>query len=325
MKQSVPTVGSAENPVDSNNNPSQPIISNPEKEKEIFQADKINAIYLSEDPIKETCLLLESNYRKIFQKADFDSSKLMAKAEFYVNVLIFIKETFKFEDEIISKLMNLFSNMINLEEEEEQDYLKLGKKKINEFKKGLMEYKLIPIKEKEIQLSNNPDKVITEGKFFLNIKEINELIAYLKTDYFPYIRMWYLLSKRERNKQDKTVEIVINQPLEILSLSLAEMEEKPMPAESEEKEDKTGNEAENEEKKEIEEKENEVEEKKEEYEETYLDRLNKLGFNEETKKIIIQKVTELQQDVENKINDRQKVLDEKINEIETTVKGPKKK
>ena len=59
-------------------------------------------------------------------------------------------------------------------------------------------------------------------------------------------------------------------------------------------------------------------------EETYLDLLERLGLNEETKKIIIEKIEELHKDVEGKIDNRKKLLEEKVREVEETVHGKKK-
>ena len=55
-----------------------------------------------------------------------------------------------------------------------------------------------------------------------------------------------------------------------------------------------------------------------------MDLLERLGFNEETKKIIIEKIEELHKDVDGKIEGRKKTLEDKVVEIEETVKGKKK-
>ena len=44
-------------------------------------------------------------------------------------------------------------------------------------------------------------------------------------------------------------------------------------------------------------------------EETYLDLLERLGLNEETKKIIIEKIENLHKEVDGKIDNRKKTLD----------------
>ena len=295
---------------------------------DIFSSSHIDNINNSKDPIQLTCTLLESNYRKVYKKADFEASNLMAQAEYYVNVLVFLKESFpSFEAPIITKLLNIFAVLIDMsnESESENDFLSLSKKKINDFKTCLQVAKLIPKKKSEGILANTPDKKITpDGRFFLNAKEINLLLSYIKTDYLPYIRMWYYFGKDNREITQQKVEVIINKPMVSLPLTEAVMEVvEQTPQETEgAAEDKMQTE---EHKEQEEGKENEgEEEKKEEEPETYLDILNRLGLNAETKKIIIEKIEELQKDVDGKIDNRKKVLDDKIKELEENVKGKKK-
>ncbi len=52
--------------------------------------------------------------------------------------------------------------------------------------------------------------------------------------------------------------------------------------------------------------------------------MNKLNLNAETKKIIGEKIEEMYKEVDYKIADRQKKLDDKLKEIEESIKGKKK-
>jgi len=52
--------------------------------------------------------------------------------------------------------------------------------------------------------------------------------------------------------------------------------------------------------------------------------MNKMNIKQETIKIIEEKITELNKDVNLKILDRQKKLEEKLKEVEDIVKGKKK-
>jgi hypothetical protein len=52
--------------------------------------------------------------------------------------------------------------------------------------------------------------------------------------------------------------------------------------------------------------------------------MNKLNLNQETKKMISDKIEEMYVEVKNKISERQKKLDLKYKEIEDTIKGKKK-
>ena len=316
----------------------------------IFNPDNIDEIYNSLDPLEVVSKLLESHHRKKYLNPNFDPEKILAKAEFHVNNLLFLKDKFPNYDNITySTILNGFSKLIdfdiykrkdnninnkiekneNEEEEEEEEineepiivnFLELSKEKLNEFKESLIKYKLFPRTKGEFALSNYKNKRRTsDGKFFLNLNEAQELIKYIRLDFFPYIRMWFYLEVDTRKIKEEKIELCINEPIESLPLSFA-IEDKSVEKEKEQ-------ELSEEEKKKLEEEElkkKEEEEKKEEKEETYLDLLERLGFNEETKKIIIEKIEELHKDVDDKIEGRQKTLEEKVNEIEETVKGKKK-
>ena len=67
-----------------------------------------------------------------------------------------------------------------------------------------------------------------------------------------------------------------------------------------------------------------IKEKIEDKIETYHDLMNRLNLNQETKKIVAEKIEELHKDIDYKIIDRQKKLDEKVKEVEDTLKGKKK-
>ena len=338
----------------------------------IFNPENIDEIYNSLDPLEVVSKLLESHHRKKYLNPNFDPEKIIAKAEFHVNNLLFLKDKFPNYDNItFSGILNAFSKLIdfdiykrpennnnnnnnnnekiekneNEEEEEEEEineepiivnFLELSKEKLNEFKNSLINYKIFPRTKGEFALSNYKNKRRTsDGKFFLNLNEAQELIKYIRLDFFPYIRMWFYLEVDTRKIKEEKIELCVNEPIESLPLSFA-IEDKSVEKEkeqelSEEEKKKLEEEElkrkEEEEKKKLEEEElkkKEEEEKKEEKEETYLDLLERLGFNEETKKIIIEKIEELHKDVDDKIEGRQKTLEEKVNEIEETVKGKKK-
>ena len=103
---------------------------------------------------------------------------------------------------------------------------------------------------------------------------------------------------------------------------LAEEEEKKKKIEEEKKLEEENQKKEEEEKKKEEEDKKLMEEQNKE--ETYLDLLERLGLNEETKKVIIEKIEELHKEVDGKIDNRKKTLEDKIKEIDETVHGKKK-
>ena len=218
--------------------------------------------------------------------------------------------------------------------EEEVDFLFLSKNKMNEFKESLISEKFMPKTKNEFALANKKDKVRTNGKFFLNMKEISEILKYIQSNYLPYIRMWYYFQNDQRRITERRIEVIINSPtLTDMPLCMATQEktDEEKAAEEEEKKKKMEEEKKLEEenqKKEEEELKKQEENKKlmeeQNKEETYLDLLERLGLNEETKKIIIEKIEELHKEVDGKIDNRKKTLDDKIREIDESVHGKKK-
>ena len=218
--------------------------------------------------------------------------------------------------------------------EEEVDFLFLSKDKLNEFKESLIKENLMPKTKSDFAFANNKNKIRTNGKFLLNLQEINKILKYIQTNFLPYIRMWYFFQNEKRNITERKIEVIINSPNLInmpLSMAVQEKTDKEKITEEEEKKKKMEEEKKLEEenqKKEEEEKKKEEESKKlteeQSKEETYLDLLERLGLNEETKKVIIEKIEELHKEVDGKIDNRKKTLEDKIREIDETVHGKKK-
>ena len=218
---------------------------------------------------------------------------------------------------------------------EDVDFLFLSKDKLNEFKESLISENLMPKTKSEFTFANKKDKIRTNGKFFLNLKEINEILKYIQSNYLPYIRMWYYFQNDERRITERKIEVIINSPTLInmpLSMATQEKTDEEKLAEEEEKKKKLEEEKkieeENKKKEEEEELRKQEETKKlleeQNKEETYLDLLERLGLNEETKKIIIEKIEELHKEVDGKIDNRKKTLDDKIREIDESMHGKKK-
>ena len=371
----------------------------PQSPDSIFSSDKIDKLFNAEDPIQSTNILLQDHFRKINGNANFDEEKLKAESEFHINNLIFLKQTFSFDNDTISTLMNILGKLIkfknssntknnnneknsldmsnnqneqnqnqnpaindydnnqnenqennkeNLDEnenenennninnniEEEVDFLLLSKDKLNEFRESLIKENLMPKTKSDFNFANNKNKVRTNGKYFLNVQEINKILKYIQSNFIPYIRMWYFFQNEKRNITERKIEVIINSPNLInmpLSMAVQEKTDEEKLAEEEEKKKKMEEEKKLEEenqKKEEEEKKKEEEDKKlmeeQNKEETYLDLLERLGLNEETKKVIIEKIEELHKEVDGKIDNRKKTLEDKIKEIDETVHGKKK-
>ena len=96
--------------------------------------------------------------------------------------------------------------------EEEVDFLFLSKDKLTAFKESLIKENLMPKTKADFTLANNKDKVRTNGKFFLNLSEINSILKYIQSSYLPYIRMWYYFQNEKRNITDRKIKVIINSP-----------------------------------------------------------------------------------------------------------------
>ena len=121
---------------------------------------------------------------------------------------------------------------------EEVDFLFLSKDKLNELKESLTEENLMPKTKNDFILANKKDKIRVNGKFFLNLKEINEILKYIQTNYLPYIRMWYYFQNDQRRVTERKIEVIINTPTLInmpLSMATQEKTDEEKLAEEEEK------------------------------------------------------------------------------------------
>ena len=125
--------------------------------------------------------------------------------------------------------------------EEEVDFLFLSKDKLKEFKDSLISENLIPKTKSEFALANKKDKVRVNGSFFLNLKETNEILKYIQSNYLPYIRMWYYFQNDQRKITERKIEVIINTPTLInmpLSMAHQEKTDEEKMAEEEEKKKK---------------------------------------------------------------------------------------
>ena len=314
--------------------------------EEIFTQDNIKEINEATAPKVLTCNMLEKYLNNKYGKVDIQSNLLMAQAEFYVNNLNFLQENYKhFPLEIICKLMNLLGILLKLNETEysinlpksavgdedeikkysqvpEPDFGYICNKKLNEFKCGLKFLKFIPTKREEMNV--NPAFMTSEQTpyFYLDKDEVHTLLDYLQTFYFPFIRLYYHFINIDRITENKKLEVVINRPLPVPPLSMAVKQklEKNIFEEPKKDEEKDNKEEEDEEEEEEEEKEDE---KKKEGE-TYQDIMNRVTLNNETKKIVAERIEELHKDFDAKISERQRQLDNRVKEIAESVR-PKKK
>lgn len=321
---------------------------------DLFTLDSIQKIEKSDEPKNFVCSLLENYFRDKYGILDIQSNILLSKAEFHVNNLSFLRETYPlYSEEVICQLLNQLALLLDLQEEDyntnlqgfagEEDEIKkydkmpepdLGyicKKKLKELKKGLQSLKLIPPDKQEMIIGNDSRVVqnnteYNHADFHMTEKELQYLLDYLKTFYFSFIRLYYHFVNIDRITENKKIEVVINRPLLVppLSVAVGQKVEKNIFDEQKDEDEllKNNEEEENEEQ---EEEENEDEEEKgAQKAETFQDIINRVNMNQETKKIIAERIEELHKDFDAKIYERQRKLDEKVKEIEDTAK-PKKK
>lgn len=294
--------------------------------------EQLNEIYDSSNPINSVYEILETHYRRTEGNIDKDSNILMAIAEFHVNNLIYLRENFgNFPGRIHCKLMNLFNILLNLKDDskgevvqktqgsqeeesvdrDEPDFALICRNKLQEIKRGFL----------ELDLVNNSKSY---ENFHLKGSEIQDIMEYIKTFYFPFIRLYYHFVNIEKITENKRIEVIINRPLYVPPLSSAVMQVQDRNLFDEQKEEV------HEETKESRVQTADIKETKtaedkvEDKPETYQDLMNKLNLNAETKKIIAEKIDEMYKEVDYKITERQKKLDDKYREIEDTIKGKKK-
>jgi hypothetical protein len=125
--------------------------------------------------------------------------------------------------------------------EEEVDFLFLSKDKLNEFKESLIKENLMPKTKSDFAFANNKNKIRTNGKFLLNLQEINKILKYIQTNFLPYIRMWYFFQNEKRNITERKIEVIINSPNLInmpLSMAVQEKTDEEKITEEEEKKKK---------------------------------------------------------------------------------------
>lgn len=312
----------------------------------------INEIFESGNPLISIYEIIESHNRRI-GATEIESNILNAISEFHVNNLIFLKENFNFPNNINCKLMNLLNILLNLKEEnphedEPQQMTIQSKEKVELMTESVQEdieetfednidfglickRKLIEIKKafKILDLvhtnanNNTVNSQTKEKAFHLKGSEVVIIMNYIKSFYFPNIRLYYHFINIEKITENKRLEVIINRPLPVPPLTQAVMQipDKNLFEENtEEKHEEAKNIKEAEEHHEH----DKADEKKDDKPETYQDLMNKLNLNAETKKIISEKIEEMYKEVDYKITERQKKLDEKYKEIEDTVKGKKK-
>ena len=200
----------------------------------IFKDSDIEEIWTSENPIDFTYKLIESHFRRTTGRIDPDTNLLMAQAEFHVNNLIYSKENFKeYPIAFHTNILNLLSILLNLNDKiyyqdpaqnvdeefikrtnslAEPDFALICKSKLNEIRNGLQVLQMIP---------SRMDKEMTQ---YLNKNDVKNLLEYIRTFYFPYIRLFYYFTNKQRITEDNKIDLIICKPLPVPPLSFGDLQ-----------------------------------------------------------------------------------------------------
>jgi len=212
----------------------------------LFKDSDIEEIWNNPNPIFMIYDLLERNFRKKTGEIDFDSNLLMSLAEFHVNNLIFLKETFNFSVPIYCKLMNLLNILLNLRQDNlknksntnvtkqtnlstnkkddeekiliETDFSIICRNKLKDLKLGLLKLDLISQDKKKTGVVNNNSN---QEPYHLKNTEVASILEYVNSFFFPYIKLYHHFVNFERKTEDKKINVIINKPLPVPPLCLA--------------------------------------------------------------------------------------------------------
>lgn len=267
------------------------------------------------------------------------------------------------KNEIICELMNILSKLIQLSEESEEmttiannhPELEEGMREMTERDDNadILNYTLIHNKLDVIAISKSKLSILKQdlqsllskysreqnSLYDLSIKKIEELLNYLNRSFFPFIKLYYYFSNIERDEETQRLEFIINKPLEIISLNSCisyidhkeESSKKEMKRQEELKQKREEEERilrleeQRKEQEKVRLKEEEARQKEmQNREKSYIDILNELSLNEETKRLISESVEKMHSEINSRIAERQKRLDDKLKDVEDLIKGKKK-
>ncbi len=197
------------------------------KYENIYNEEIMKEIIENKDKRKD---IITQIYGELFKAKGekMKQNQIKAIINFHTQSLEFILDKFKsYPIEIITKLANIFSLLLNLKEDEynlhlktieqngedstfkvlpEPDFCYIINKKIMEIKSCFTKLKLFP----DPKLKISPK----ENNFFLTNKELNIILDYLNQSYFPLIRLFYHVINLNRI-ETKKINSMMNKPLAI--------------------------------------------------------------------------------------------------------------
>ena len=307
------------------------------KYENIYNEEIMKEIIENKDKRKD---IITQIYGELFKAKGekMKQNQIKAIINFHTQSLEFILDKFKsYPIEIITKLANIFSLLLNLKEDEynlhlktieqngedstfkflpEPDFCYIINKKIMEIKSCFTKLKLFP----DPKLKISPK----ENNFFLTNKELNIILDYLNQSYFPLIRLFYHVINLNRI-ETKKINSMMNKPLAIPNnddldsapekFIIEEQVRRPMTKE-----------------KNIDEKIEEGLNKRYDLKDDIIKRGKEIinqqvkgDYASEVRKLITEKVDELRKDVDAKISENETEIEKNIQNIKEQYLPPAKK
>ena len=329
-----------EEKVDKRESKSSPFNS-PTKYETIYNEEKMKEIIENKENRKE---IIAQIFGELFKAKGekMKSNQIKAIINFHSQSIEFILDKFKsYPIDIITKLANIFSLLLNLKEDEynlqlksiepnsedsfkilpEPDFCYIINKKIMEIKTCFIKLKLFPDPK-----NKNSAK---ENNFYLTNKELNIILEYLNQCYFPLIRLFYHVINLNRI-ETKKIHSMINKPLAIPNND--DMDSAPEKFIIEEQIRRPNNQQNIDEQieeglaKKFDLKEEIIKKGKELQQKQNQTNAIKGDYADEVRKLITEKVDELRKDVDAKISENENEIEKNIQNIrEQYLPPPKKK
>ena len=205
-----------------------------EKDENIYNEDKIKELMDSTKEKRKEIIsqIYSDNLKK--NNIKMKSNQLKAIYNFHFQNIEFIFNKFNtYSIDIITKLANIFSFLLDLKEDiynlqltniegarediykpiPEPDFCYIINKKLLEIKHNFIKFKLFP-DPKQTRNKN-------ESHFYLTNKELNIIFSYLNESYFPFIRLFYHVinlnrveTKKINSSGSKTLAIANNNDMD---------------------------------------------------------------------------------------------------------------
>ena len=284
-----------------------------EKNENIYTEEKIKELMDSvKEKRKEIISQLFSDYYKNIG-IKMKSNQLKAVYNFHSQNIEFIFKKFNtYSIDIITKIANIFSLLLDLKEDiynlqltnvegavediykpvPEPDFCYIINKKLLEIKHNFIKFKLFPDPK---QPRNKK-----ETNFYLTNNELNIILSYLNQSYFPFIRLFYhvinlnrIETKKINSSANKPLAIVNNNDLDSAPEKFIIEEQVKRPVEKEKKIDEKINE----------DLENRFDLNNIKQRQFELENRTRNDYIHEVRKLITEKVEELKKDVDAKISE----------------------